>query len=408
MKNGKHIHQLHNPYTWFLGIFVCLWSLGQLQRFQMSSGVVIYVHDVVVVFTCFFFLSQNSFILSKLQRGINELWQTSLGKSLLLFGVWTMLGLGWACLQGVDIVRPILYSVRICFYAGFWLSLIYSKALSRRDVQLALIAGSCLMTLLATAQYLFLPDLRFLRILGWDDHYYRLVGPILDPNFMGAVLILSWWYILDFTTLKHRGLKPALLIWVVTALILTYSRASYLAWILPLLLGAVLHFKKISWQYVSLFILAILVSLSFIWFFNPGGEGTDLLRITSIQARLESLRLGFSSLQLNELLLGKGFFVSYKEASLTNPTPDHALSPDNWPIAILAGTGIIGLVLFLLSLALGLRNLMKKSSFISLAVISILIHGLFNNTLFEPFILLWMLGGIATILIPENSKAKLA
>ena len=42
------------------------------------------------------------------------------------------------------------------------------------------------------------PDLRNLWYLGWDPHYYRVFATLLDPNYVGILLVLTifvWIYI---------------------------------------------------------------------------------------------------------------------------------------------------------------------------------------------------------------------
>src|SRR3989338_6680935 len=41
---------------------------------------------------------------------------------------------------------------------------------------------------LGLGQYIFLPDTRFLLSYGWDEHYWRLIGTVLDPNYMGVMM----------------------------------------------------------------------------------------------------------------------------------------------------------------------------------------------------------------------------
>ena len=56
-------------------------------------------------------------------------------------------------------------------------------------------------------QYLFLPDLRPLKYLGWDDHLYRLTGAFLDPGFAGIILILGFlFFLIEFFQKKSSTL----------------------------------------------------------------------------------------------------------------------------------------------------------------------------------------------------------
>ncbi|PIY79331.1 MAG: hypothetical protein COY81_02855, partial [Candidatus Pacebacteria bacterium CG_4_10_14_0_8_um_filter_43_12] len=83
-------------------------------------------------------------------------------------------------------------------------------------------------------QYLLLPDTRYLYLFGWDDHYYRLIGPLLDPNLSGILFVLTSWLIVAWRKLLPKAIVVSLLMMTILAIVLSYSRATYLSAIISL------------------------------------------------------------------------------------------------------------------------------------------------------------------------------
>ena len=213
-------------------------------------------------------------------------------------------------------------------------------------------------------QYAFLPDLRIYKNLGFDDHYYRLAGPLLDPNYYGAILAsLSLFFLAQ---------KNYLIVIInLLCLSLTFSRASYLSFIIPLFIFWLKNKKVIVT--ISL-ILATLIFISP----KPFGEGVNLFRTYSINSRIQSSINGLNSLRTSPIF-GQGF------GSVT--------SIDNSYIYILTNAGILGLIgLLYLLYSVFQVTLMPARIVLS----SILVHSLFNNSLFYIWILylFWVFVGL--------------
>lgn len=215
-----------------------------------------------------------------------------------------------------------------------------------------LIIAAILFLTFGFLQYLLLPDVRFLAYLGFDDHYFRLIGGLLDPNFTGLVLVI-------FTLLSPKIFFVIPLL----ALALTFSRASFLA-----LAVSLTYLSVVKKQFKLLFLLFVLGVL--VYFVpKPFGEGVNLLRTFSIASRLEN--------QSQALVV----FVK-------NPILGVGLGPrkiDNSFIFVLTTTGIIGFSVFLAFLKKAWQSTVDP--FAKAAFLAILAHSLFNNSFFYPPIL---------------------
>ncbi|MCG2692222.1 O-antigen ligase family protein [Microgenomates group bacterium] len=223
------------------------------------------------------------------------------------------------------------------------------------------------LAILGILQYLFIPDTRFLASLNWDDHYYRLISTVFDPNFLGLIFVLG-------LILFNLQILPSLVLLI--ALLLTYSRSGYLS-LLAVIFAYVILKKKFK------FLLLILVFIFLPFLPRPGGEGVKLERWFSVEQRLANYR---ESLQLIKVspVFGLGFntlrfirrdFTSHAAAGL-----------DNSLLFVLATTGIVGLLAYLNLL----KSLWPTSLLVKLSLVAVLVHSFFQNSLFYPLIMIWL------------------
>ncbi|MEK7542910.1 MAG: hypothetical protein AAB503_01210, partial [Patescibacteria group bacterium] len=86
------------------------------------------------------------------------------------------------------------YLIRLISYISFFIYLwnIFSNEKLRENSLRLLIIVSILVAIFGWLQYLFFPDLRVLKYVGWDDHLYRLTGSFLDPGFSAIILVLGF------------------------------------------------------------------------------------------------------------------------------------------------------------------------------------------------------------------------
>jgi hypothetical protein len=268
-----------------------------------------------------------------------------------------------------DNLASFLYLIRLFCYVGFAVSLyFYSKnqVNLKRKLFNSLILIGLMVAIGGWIQYIFVPNLVFLKQLGWDDHLYRLAGSFLDPGFTGIILVLGF-----LLTLKRyiKGKHVAVLVGLVLFLVsiaFTYSRASYLALLAGLLTIAISEVKKKALLVLFFSFVAIVVILP-----RPASEGVLLERTASIYNKLCAVRI--------EMFGGK--------------KSSHACSgSDSSLLVILATTGVIGAMTFIntgVEIAKRVsRNFYGQTFFICLA--SLLVHSLFVNSLFYPWVMGWM------------------
>lgn len=374
----------------FLSIFFVCFVLGQLGRITIQPEIVMYPHDLLIVVWLLWHLPQLFPLLKSVVR-----WLPS-HPLILTTIVWLVLGLIWGQWHHFDL-RSLLILCRVCAYVLFAASvgLVFkNQRVLLRSV--LVIAGNCMLWL-GLLQYLLLPDTRFLSILGWDDHYFRLVGPLFDPNFMGMFIVLMMIFTASIQWLLPKKAQYLLQSYYAGLLALTYSRASYATAGMTafLLLSTPYPFKK--WRIGERFSLGIVTVIVFATVLylapKPGGEGVRLLRTASISARQNTATQTVQRLTSVDLIIGQGMFanpIAALQPTATN-LPYHAQVPDNLLLLLLSGTGIIGTILVLSSLVYWIGWLAAKETALAIALGVTILHAQFNNTLFEPFICLFLL-----------------
>ncbi len=299
--------------------------------------------------------------------------------------IWTFLGMLFAVLRSHDFM-PFLYLIRLAVYLAASYSLV--KTLPTR-IHPFLLSLGLLTAAAAAVLYVLSPDMRFLALLGWDDHYYRAIGTLFDPGFTGMLALLTL-CVLVFSPhqKKYRLLVILGSIFLVTLIFLTYSRASYLA------LVAVGVYAVVRTQVISLKNSCILLSLCVLLAFfapRPGGEGVDLFRQTSITARLQVLQRSLRITTLSDAVIGTGLFSRFSHDRSATGMPTTAHFPDNLFALIFVQTGVVGFVLWTILLFRAFKKLLQKQSVSAPALGAVLVHAQFNNTLFQPFVLLFVL-----------------
>lgn len=325
---------------WLLIALILSLGFGQLLRFDFF-GIPLYVHDFFVI--CLLCL-----------QGLTLKVKIPLSLKIFLVG----LSLGWLralTLYPVSsLLIPSLYTLRLLAYLMLYLSLKQQKITIPRVI--FFISGLTTLVI-GLMQYFVMPDMRIFKYLGWDDHLSRLTLPHFDPTFtavmLGLALLLlplKYWYI---------GILFSL------GILLTYARSAWLS----LIVTATFFIKS-----KRILLLAVCCMFLFILFLpKKFGEGTNLLRTYSITSRFTSDLTIIKSTGWN-LLIGQGM----------NTFPRNTIN--NSYLYLLATTGILGLVgwgMFLLSL--------YKNSHHKPMLIFFCLASLFNNVMFYPFALLWVL-----------------
>lgn len=334
-------------YLFYFSILV--WPFGLLLKLEIPLlSQPVYLLDLVVgvLFIATLFSRQLRQSIRKNQLFLPLIiFQLSLAISLLVNS---------STLTNSELITASFYLARIFVYP-----ILYFVGVGDRIETTKVASVSFLLFLIISLfQYLFLPDLRFLKLLGFDDHYFRLAGSLLDPNLTGAILVavsLALFY-------TRSG---ALLLVTLVSLALTFSRASYLSFAVGVLSLAI-YYKKIK----VFFLLAIL-ALGIFLAPKPFGEGVNLMRTFSIFSRLSSWQTGLS-LFAEKPIFGWGY-------STLSSLNGQKISIDNSFIYLLATSGLIGLLSFLNLLGAIFKSIPKINKVI---LIALLTHSLFNNSLF--------------------------
>lgn len=325
-------------------LFTCL-AFGQLQQLG-----IFYLHDLVVALLIILNLKSIRF-----------------SKALLIFS--------FVCLVSL-LLNPLklplealglssLYLVRFMAYAALYPIFKASKIKLQPILKIFILvlAG------LGLLQYFFLPDTRWLAASGWDDHYFRAISTLFDPNYFGGLLVLG-------LILFNFKLWPSLLLLI--TLFLTYSRSSYLALILTAFYWAIVNHK------IKLFFLGFsALCLVLVLLPRPAGEGVKLERVFSITQRLENYRFSVTTFSQHPVF-GIGFnTLKYLRQDFNS---NAAGGLDSSLLFVLVTTGAVGFIAYLNFL----KSLWSNSLLVKLTLVALLTHSLFQNTLFYPWHLIWL------------------
>jgi len=304
----------------------------------------------------------------------------------------------------INIFMGATYLIRLFAYSTFFL-LVYTcvsdSLISKRKLFMFLKLDIAVIALIGWFQYLLLPDVRFLKNMGWDDHYYRIVGSFFDPTFIGILLVFGVIiYSIIFIFKNRNAFNLFMILFLFLSVIFTYARAAYLS-----IFFGFLYMFNLKKRLVLFFIL----SISFIGFLyllpKRPSEGVNLARIYSVVQKKENYVETLKIIRKEPL-----FGVGYNNICLARIKyvgdlgyPSHSCNgSDNGLLLIFATTGVVGFLIFLnfvRSLILDTKKSFYKDIFIS-SGIALFIHSMFVNSLFYP----WVLGYFAVVLALTDSE----
>lgn len=188
-------------------LFLVGWVAGQITRWHGSFPVTIL--DMAV----------GGIVITGGIKGVKRIK----GVGLILIASW-ILSLRLFSLE--QSVSGGLYLLRFLGY--LWIIANADKLLA--PVKKLIVPAFWIFVIFAWIQYLFLPDTRFLLQYGWDEHYYRMIGTVLDPNYLGVMLgMVGIYLIYKYTNRQIDKWGKILLAFTFGGLALTYSRASWMA-----------------------------------------------------------------------------------------------------------------------------------------------------------------------------------
>lgn len=346
-------------------LFLCLLAIfpfGQIFRF----GDVLFL-DIVVGFIAIFTL----FTVKKYPKWYKYFTY------FLVFALFSWI-VNLFLIKNLLLLKSFLYLVRLFTYSLFPIFVFNNF---KKDK--SLVINSALFVVFVVAifgwlQYLLAPDLRLLKILNWDDHYYRLVGTFLDPGFTAIILVLGS----ILALYKKKYLAFTFLSFTV---LYTYSRAGYLALFVSLFYYF-LKTKKLK-HFLFLFVWMLVIGY---WLLpgRAGGEGVKLTRTSTISARLLNYQQSIEIFK-NSPVIGVGY-NNICAAKMDDINSHSCFGLDNSILYLLATTGIVGLILFA-SWVLRVGGSFHTSYILlHTSVLAVVISSFFANTLFYSHIMAWI------------------
>jgi len=260
----------------------------------------------------------------------------------------------------------------------------------KRSLMTMLIIALFVTAFIGWFQYLVLPDLRFMVLFGWDDHLNRLIGSLLDPGFTSVLMVFGSLSTLLIFLKRKSWIYLALSMFFVLTLAFTYSRAGYLALLVGLVAVAKLRkeYKAVGLVTAAFFVIVTLLPRGI-------GEGVRLERTFSITARFQSY---YEALVVwtSSPVFGVGYnsYCLVKSAlfPMTNTLSHSCSGSDSSLLLVLATTGVVGLMI-LIYIGVKLVKIVEKNIYGQVFIscfVALIVHSLFVNSLFYPWVMGWM------------------
>ena len=391
--------------TLYLILFIL--PLGQLTRLPIAGGdVAVYLNDILLPLMLLFWLSYSLAIRKKLFLPPLATWIfvfVAIAFISLVNGV-RYVGLSHSLVGGLYLWRFVMYAS--VYFVVYDLNRVTKGSFTGNIVKL-LLFGQAIFATLGLLQFVFFPDFSKFVTHGWDPHYYRVLSTFFDPNFAGIFLLLGLSLTLalwSFGRLRFRLLHLSSLTLMISAIILTFSRSTYLAFLIIIGIFGLLR---------SRYLLLIMVLISLMAFaFIPRVqqrvvEGINLDQ--TARARLVDWSKTFTVIQ-DHPILGVGFntlrYIKDQygffrdERGVNQPGGHSGAGSDSSLLFVWATSGIFGLIAYLgLLLSLWWQGWqsykqgqgLAQALGLTLVVIipTLLLESWFINSLFYPWIMLW-------------------
>lgn len=361
-------------------LFLLSLAVGQAGGIHVQNDAVLYIHDIILALLLIEgfvqFAITSSFIKPRLSKPIFIFILAA------LFSLLTNSGK----FSSNQLEVSALYLARWIYY-----SLVYILVLqiyTKTDVWLRwLYITGVAVAALGLVQFVLYPDLRNLAYLGWDPHFLRLFSTFLDPNFTGIFITLT--ILLGLYLFENKKIR----IWILSgeilcalALLLTYSRSSYLAFVVSLTVYGILK-KQLK------ILLGIIVFCSLIFVLpQKWGNNLSLIRMDSSFARIGNWK---ESIQLisRAPLFGYGFdTLRYVRVLPWGPFYSKAAAGlDSSVLFIGATTGFVGIAAYAYLIWFMIRKSRGPLLHVLIASLAAVgVHSLFVNSAFYPWVMIWV------------------
>ncbi len=381
-------------YKILLFIWILSLSFGQLSLIRRDIFGGVYIFDILALFWVFV-VSFGLLVSEKTRLYVPRLY------------FWFITFLFIALISFVMIIPR--YSTTEILYSGFYFvrllvyvyggilvwNLLHENMISEGYILKLIMFSGIFLVFGGLIQMIFLPDLGVLdQALGWDPHQNRLVSTFLDPNFLGAYLVICFNFVIAFRKDLERYFYPLLLVFS-GAVMLTFSRSAWMAAGISVFIWGILKYRLL---------LLIALLIGFGAYYTVPRVQTRIAGLTdpddSAHFRLISWRKTLAIFS-DHPVLGVGYntfrFVQrdYGYFDLDWGGKSGAGS-DSSLLLILATTGVAGAIPFAIFLTLpvlGAIIVKDRSNWDLLALASIpalLAGSFFINSLFYPQIMfLW-------------------
>lgn len=388
---------------------LALFPLGQLTRLSLGSTATVYIHDIVII------LILSSWFVSKRKR------LYSVGKDPLLRPIIYFVG---ACLLSlivnsthlglIELSLSSLYLWRFAAYGSLYFvvsDLVKSKHVKAETIQKCLIVAGIGVSVGGLIQYAYFPSLRSMTLFGWDPHEYRVFGTLLDSGYTGILLVLTLIVAIHRWRLPFISSPVSFIALSVTyvAMALTYSRSSYVAFIAGLGMYSTL---KRSWIEITVAMVLLGITIPILPRPSPTSEGVKLERTSTVNARVVNYEESLGIIA-GHPLFGIGFNTLRYYKRDNNLVPfneweqNHAAAGlDNSLLFVGATTGIIGFTAYLYLWIKIVQYTATQSARLATlpSIVAVLIHSLFLNTLFYPWVMIWMWILIGSSSVPSKKS----
>jgi len=368
---------------YILLITLALFSFGQLGRIHIpDQPIYFYIYELFMVAKIFLMG-----LISKREIFKNYNFRHPANYFLIWMGCSFLISLFYYSSQENSIA--ILYALRLLMYGVFFFYLRYCLKLLSIRLDRGIVYISVFIFLGSILQYFLYPNIGNIAYLGWDPHISRLVGVFLDPPIAAAIFFLAGWFLLSRFLRERKKIYAIFSILISFLLIvLTYSRGAFLA-----LFGTMLFYGIFLKRYVAIAIAIMAFGLLILLIPKAQTESINLLRTTSISARLEDYQKGIEiwkkspilGIGYNHIRFEKEKYIHKVFVESYNPSHGIASFHSSFMIVLVTG-GVVGLILFLYILL----DLAKKSTFMMIAIVFLSILSFFDNVLLHPFVIFFL------------------
>lgn len=325
-----------------------------------------------------------------------------------------------------EIVVSFLYWVRWVMYAFvFFITTDLIKKESHLNMYLKVLFWvGVLVSIAGFIQLALVPDFTKYAIkYGWDPHQDRLLSTFFDPNFVGGFLAMVmavatgiWFYT---PSKKEKTWLSVLLVITGVALMLTVSRSGLLALVTAMGIIGLLRSKLFLFLGIAAILLVVLTQPRLVTRITEGlsVDETGALRIqswynaASVTASYPVLGVGYNTLASvnDDLGLVDEFDVNNRGGV------------ENSILSIFVTTGVVGLTAFLWLYLIMLKkayDIWKDKEVpprwrgfslgLLAAMLGIIMHSIFINSLLYPFILIyiWIWMGMLVRIKPITAPSE--